>query len=621
MTEGASTIDLSHPIRRVAFTCDFLRFAPEEHGYSSFQPRNLAWLVEVLTGASAWKRHGAEVSLVMPPMGIEAFSRALGNAAALADYRESADHAWARRYDVAEPDIFAPVFEQLCEHDLVVGFEMAPTIRRRLHAKRRPYINFYIHPLRFLRDLCLGVTTNVPTIAASLRAHEIAQHEIDTQVRRFRALFLRQQLAACAIPPELPVLVGQTERDSVLIRGGRFIGWEDFADELDHRLAAFDEVVFLEHPYRPTSGTILEHLRSMHGKTVIATNANGYGVMFSNSEIPAVLTLASSLGVEALALGLSTHFLLDDPRHKFLVPEVDVPAQGTYGHGVLTAEFWDAVLSGDSPKIAVPKKAPFDDFPLGEHYLRNSLEAWSFRALQYGLGDIGSRKTLVPTEALMPQRRDALLSALTGAATPVAPQRAIERAHALGMQLDFLDPPLALGELREVALNGPSATTYLAYGFHALESWGGWSSDIRSQLVLPVGPAALQSHARLDISMRVRAFDGLLPDAPVLRISSGNQLVGYVFFRASGLNQQTINFTLTPSSPLCRIDLEMTDLESPAAKGLSADQRWLGFALSRLTVVCAAPTTPAEAESPSATCQLWGISAEPVAVVPSGGHL
>ncbi|MDP3820812.1 MAG: hypothetical protein Q8R33_04985 [Burkholderiales bacterium] len=615
MNRGATSVDPLRPIRRVAFTCDFFRISPAEHGYACGQLFNLGWLTELLTGASAWKHRGIEISSITPPRTRVGFDVDLENSAAFDEYRDDAVEAWARRYDTAEPDVFGAVLSQFADYDLVIGFEMAPTIRRHLHANGLPYINFYIHPLRFLRDLCLGATTNSPSINATLQAHKIAPHEIDSQVRRFRALFVKQQVAACAFPPDVPVLVGQTERDSVLIRNGRFAEWEDFGDELDRRLAPFDTVVFVEHPERANSNSIVEYLRSVHGKTVISTNANGYGVLFGNHEIPVVVTLASSLGVEARAAGHDAHFLLDDPRRKFIVPGIDLPTHGAYGHGVLGHQFWDSVFEGDHEIKQSARKRPVNDFALGEHYLRNSLVAWSYRPLQTGLTGLTSRKTLVPGADLTTQRRDSLLGGMAGEPTSLPLTRAIARAHAVGVQLEFLDPPLAIEEQRDVALDGPAAATYLARGFNALESWGGWSSELKSQLVVPVSRVALSQQAWLRISMRVRVFEGLLPQAPVLRITCEERLLGFVFFRTSGLNQQTISFDLAPSTPLCRIDMELTGLESPAAKGLSADQRWLGFALSQLRIVCSTSLASPELAPPLGSCRLWGIDApSPIAI-------
>jgi hypothetical protein len=615
MTQAPAAIELPRPVNSVAFTCDFLRFAITDQGYSSFQPRNLAWLVEVLAGAGAWQSFGVETSVVMPPRDCAALESAIGSSAALTDYRDSADYAWALRYDRAEPDVFDSVFERLCQHDLVVGFEMAPTIRRLLHTRRKPYLNFYIHPLRFLRDLCLGATTNCPTIADSLRATAVGQHEIDSQVRRYRALFLRRQLALCTVPPGLPVLVGQTERDSVLIKEGRFAGWEDFADDIDRLLADFDEVVFLEHPYRPSSGPVLEYLRSVHGKTVIATNANSYGVLLSNGVIPMVLTLASSLGVEASAMGLQTRFLLADPRRKLELPEFELPIESAFGHGVLGAPFWSSTFGQGPTRRMLGRSGQDNSFALGDHYLRNSLDAWSFRALQSGLTGMTGRKTMLPASTLTPQRNEELLGHLTGSELPVSMPRAIEEARAHDIQLTLLDPPLRVGERREIPVSGPQANHYLATGFHPPEAWGGWSSEPMSQLVFAVGADTVAQGGQLDVSMSVRVFEGLLVCAPVMRIRCDGHLVGYVFFRSSGLNAQTVEFSLRPRTPICRVDLEMTDLGTPSAEGASADRRWLGFALSQLTVAC---SKLIDAPSSARHTLLWGVGTDPVTLGGNG---
>ena len=600
-----SANDLLRPVRRVAFTCDFLRFAPDGHGYSSFQPRNLAWLREVLTGASGWSGHAVEIDSVLPPSNARDFEVALGCAAALADYRECADYAWARRYDVPELDVFASIFEQLCEYDLVVGFEMAPSIRRALNACSKPYVNFYVHPLRFLRDLCMGATTNSPKIAACLRSHEVPQIEIDNQVRRFRALFLRQRLGACAIPTGLPVLIGQTERDSVLIRDGRFAGWEDFTDEIAELLSGHDEVVFLEHPYRPNSNSILTTLRSVHGKTTIATNVNSYGILFSNPQIPKVLTLASSLGVEASALRLPTDFLLADPRQKFLMKDIEVDSTPLLGHGVLCPSFWGRVLGRDDARSP-------DAFCLGENYVRNSLDTWSFRPLQNGLSGLNNRKVLFPSATVADNRCKSLLAALTSfdPLPLLDPRLSTERAAKAGVELAVLDGPLRIGERRVIRLDSGGSTNmaFLGRGFHPPETWGVWSSTLVAELTLEVAPEDVSHGARLNVFLPVSVYEGLLPHCPVLRVLADGVPLGYAMFRPSTSNWQKLEFAVDVKATLCRIGLELSQLESPASKLDPHDARWLGIGLTEFEVECVSLVQASEPRhAPAGGTRLWGI--------------
>jgi hypothetical protein len=562
----------------------------------------------MLTGASAWKHRQIEVTLVSPPVQTAKFERALGNHDALKEYRENPDLAWARRFDVQEPDTFGTLFERLGESDLVVGFEMAPTIKRKLHTQRRPYVNFYIHPMRFLRDLCFGATTNTPMIAAALRLHEIAQHEIEYQIRRFRAMFLRQQRTAFSLPSGLPILVGQTERDSVLIRNGRFVGWEDYADELADKLKRFDEIAFLEHPYRPKNAITLEYLRSVHRKTVISTNANSYGVLFSNRNVPEVLTLASSLGVEAESMGLPATFLLSDPRKGLMLSGIDVQEHGSYGHAVLGQSFWDMLLCAAPSKRRKAGAIPRDDFFLGPNYIRKTLDAWSFQQLEGDVGNLPCRKTLLPSEILDDQRRGALLAEMFSEGTPLSPQAARPKARAMGIELYLLDSPLGIGERREIALDGPMANHYLAQGFHPCESWGAWSSEFRSELVIAVTTEVALKFASVTVTLRLHVLQDLMPRAPVIRVSCEGELIGYVFFRRSARSQQIIQFVVKPKSTQCRIRLESTDLGTPATTASSFDDRTLGFGLTQLALACEVQSSGNIPSSNATSYHLWGVA-------------
>ena len=306
-------ISLQGPAQRVAFTADFFRCSVTGGRYRSSQARNAAWLREVVTGGLAWQRQSLELQTVFPAEGSAVAAAGKLGPAALAEYTAEAELAWARRYDSDKLVDFDACLTALGRADLVVGFELSPSLKRHLHRQQRPYISFHVHALRMLRDLCLGATTNDPAIAGLLAGVAVPDEEVVRQVRRFRALCAFHRVPALAFPAGLPVLIGQTARDSIIIEGGRFADWPDREDELAAALRGHDACVFIEHPFRSDSHKVCEYLRCRHGKAVIATNANGYGALLSTRDIPEVLTLSSSLGVEAQAFGLPTRFLLGIP--------------------------------------------------------------------------------------------------------------------------------------------------------------------------------------------------------------------------------------------------------------------------------------------------------------------
>ena len=586
------------PARRVAFTGDFLRFRSAGGHFLSPQARVVNWLREIVTAGTAWHRPGLTVDLVFPQSGSVLAGAGLLKKAALADYEADAELAWARRFDVGDPGLFQRHFDTLGGYDLVVGFELPPTLKRFLHRHGKRYISFHIHALRMLRDLCLGATTNCPAIAAQLGRFVVPAQEISSQVHRHRALCRFHNLPMFRFPAGLPVLVGQTERDSVLIQDGRFHNWADCRDQTHELLRDHDGVILLQHPGRADSLDIAEELRSAHGKTVFSTTANGYAVLLSNEHIPLVITLASSLGVEAQIMGLPTSFLLGDPQQRMQVPGLDIETTAPLGHGVLSDAFWSSLLGLDTHKRPPQQLEPESPFQFGSDYLRGCLDAWAFKLLRDGLAGATNRTQLLPAANLTPERQMQCVAQLGMRDVLTLPDpRPGPDWRLAGIELSVLDRPLGLGESRRIDFSLPTLAMYLAKGFHRSDGWCVWSSQRHAQIRVPVSADAVVHGATLQIDMEIRAYEATLGECPAVRISSGGVVLALALFRPSSPEAQHIQLTLKMADACCIVDLESTDLQSPALAGGASDLRMLGFILTRLDLQCMANEIVAPAET------------------------
>lgn len=587
-------------MRRIAFAGDCLRFRLQAEAVVSGQAENLAWLRGLLAGMASWKGAGVETR----SFGTEAIAKSFAEAGAdhgRAEYIADPESAWARRYDVALPDVLRSMFDEIASHDLIVGFELPPTLRRYLNNHGTPYINLVIHPLRFLRDLPFGVTTNSPPLQALLAVAAVPIREIEASVRRYRALFAKKHPPAVAIPGGLPVLIGQTDKDSVLIRAGDFAQWSDFEAELAEYLDPYPEVVFIAHPMGTNATQMAGFLRSRLGKTVVSTDANGYGVIFSEPGPPLALTLSSSLGVEAEAAGLRSRFLVADPRLKLQVPDIDVGPMECVGHAILDDPFWRAVF--ERTTLTLPAS---DAFHLGEHFVRDSVESWSFRPLRTGLLTLTARKTLFAGANLTNHRFAELLAALAGRPheTLADPRSTIDAAPASGVDLVAV-VPLDLNESRTFTLGAGSGAPSLGEGFHPTEDWGCWSREFVCAIRLPISDEAAAAGAILDICMPVRVFAGLLPHSPVLKISHAGVTCAYACFRPSTGDSLLLRFQVRTTGTVCGLNFELSRLDSPACGG-GADTRWLGLAVTTMDVTCK-PGHQAEAGADGTRPVVFGI--------------
>lgn len=595
---GMSTPSWRRPANRVAFTGDFLRFRSAGGRFQSQQTSNVNWLREVVTAGDAWRRASLVVQLVFPETGSLLAGAGLLRKAAIADYEADAELAWARRFDVEDPGIFQRYLDALLGFDLVVGFELPPTLKRHLHRNAKPYISFHIHALRMLRDLCLGATTNCATIATQLNRFVLPAQEISSQVHRHRALCRFHNLPIFRFPAGLPVLVGQTERDSVLIQDGRFHSWADCREQTREQLRDHDAVILLQHPYRVDSLDIAEELRSTHGKTVFSTTANGYAVLLSNAQIPLVITLASSLAVEAQAMGLPTAFLLGDPQQRLQVPGLDIGTGAALGHGVLSDAFWSSLLGLEAHKGPSQHAAPESPFQFGDGYLRGCLDAWAFKLLRDGLAGAANLTQLLPAASLTPERQAQWVAQLGMRDALASPDlRPGPDWRLAGIELTLLDRPLGLGESRRIDFSLPTLAMYLVKGFHRSDSLSVWSSQRQAQIRVPVSADAVAQGATLHIDMEIRAYEGTLGECPAVRISSAGVELALALFRPTNPEAQQIQLALQVSDACCIVDLEGTDMQSPALASGTPDARMLGFILTRLDVQCVANANVAAPES------------------------
>ena len=568
---------------RVAFMADCVRARLQGGVYTGHTQRNIRWLHEIVTAAPVWTVANVHTENLSPPTHRPLNPVELGPPGAWADFQRDPDAAWAERYDAPALDLFPGLLDRAAEFDLVVGFELPPVLKRELQRRGLRYLSIHIHALRMLRDLCLGATTNDPVIAALLAGAAVPQAEVTRQTHRFRALCAFRLVPALAFPPGLPVLVGQTARDSILIEDGRFADWPDREDELAKALKGHEACIFIEHPYRADSRALCEYLRYRHGKSVIATNANGYGVLLSTPSIPAVLTLSSSLGAEAQAFGLPVNFLLGDPRRRLRVEDLDLGVDEPLGHALLSDEFWRAVLLGEAPRAVLEAADPF---VLGEHYLRDSLDNWSYQLLRRHLQGAQARKTWMPSGTLAPEREAALIAAL-GSGQP-------------GVEFSSFDPPLAQGERRRLRGSDPGFAALLGSGFHGVGSWGVWSQPGRSELIVPVRSAP---RATLHLTLDVRCFEGLLEQCPVLEVRVGDRLCAAVLFRPLGSRAARVHVHTPASDGPVRFCLMMINASSPLDTGPGDDPRRSAFAITQIEIALETETLTDESQG----LAVWGI--------------
>lgn len=585
---------------RIAIAGDWFRAYPSQGVVAGTVRSNVRWLAGMMS--APFNLQMQHQNIVMPDVTPDGFRADLDDAALAQRFDEDPHAAWLASFDgSAALGAFPRLLDRLTSADVVVGFELPPVIRRSIASRGGRYVSIHVHPLRFLPDLAFGVHSNCPAIQQAINAISMAEDAAKPQVARFSARLSRLAPCQAELPDGCPVLFGQSMSDASLIVAAEIGTWQDHRDRLAELLDGHDQVAFIRHPYGNWPVQTIEWLRHELDKTVIAMAGNGYPVIMSGQRLGPVISLSSSIGVEAAAFGHDSHFLLSDPRRTFGVSGLDNEWQFMVGHQLLDRAFWQSVLEGS----ALPE-ATSDPFHLGPDFLRNSLDSWSYTSIA-GVGPLPDcTKTVVPSRQSTTEEIDRLVAALAGQPTDLPALRAvhISAAAARGAHIRCFPPALASGmswqwDRGTECLNLPGAE-----GFGQVEPYNTWLESQRCVVRLPLRGGALRGQ-RLTGRMRFSFFDGIVGDYPALLLrANGRPVAAWVHIDENNASH-TLPFDFTtPAGEFCTLSLEVSHMASPAALGTGADVRQLGISIFEMSIM----VTDSDSTGDDDALWLWGLS-------------
>lgn len=583
---------------RIALAGDWFRAHPSQGVDAGTVRSNVRWLAGMMS--DAFDLPMQHQNIVMPVVTPDGFRADLEDGALADRYDEDPQAAWLTSFDGgAALAAFPRLLDRLAGADVVVGFELPPVMRRGIASRGGRYVSIHVHPLRFLPDLAFGVHSNCPAIQQAIVAISIAEDVAKPQVARFSARLSRLASSQAELPDGCPVLFGQSTSDASLIEAAEISTWQDHRERLTELLDGHDQVAFIRHPYVNWPVQTIEWLRHELDKTVIAMAGNGYPVIMSGRRLGPVISLSSSIGVEAAAFGHDSHFLLTDPRRAFGVSGLDNEWQFMVGHQLLDRAFWQSVLEGSE----LPE-ATSDPFLLGTDFVRGSLDSWSYASIS-GAGPLPDcTKTVVPSRRSTEEDVDRLVAALAGQPTDVPAPRAnlVNAAAARGAHIRCFPPALASGmswqwDRATECLNLPGAE-----GFGRVEPHNAWLESQRCEVRLPLRGGSA-SGQRIAGCIRFSFFDGIVGDYPALLLRANGRPVAAWVHRGANDTLHALPFDFaTPAGEFCTLGLEVSHMASPAALGMGADTRQLGISIFDLSIM----VTDSDSTCDGDLLRLWG---------------
>lgn len=222
---------------------------------------------------------------------------------------------------------------------MVIGYELTDITLALLRKFEVKYVNIWLHPVRFLDDELFVVASNIPGVAEKLSPYRISESTFFVNARYAKAMINRKHRVN--LDPGACVFFGQTFNDKTLRNEqGGYITVDDYAEDLARIAGAFPNFYYCRHPLRKTDDE-LRALKSFCGN-VREIAANGYALL-SSDNLDMVVTISSSIGIEAYYFGKSALFLNK--------PAVDVRAPGavTLDARLFGPDVFSALLGVENP--------------------------------------------------------------------------------------------------------------------------------------------------------------------------------------------------------------------------------------------------------------------------------
>lgn len=287
------------PIQKIIVTGDILRV---NHVGMASQDINIRWFYHLLHPV---------LRLVTPqevwPLFHANESQSLACDLYRTNHQQVTLEGWISLYErqPSQRDM-AFIYGQFSE-SLVIAFELPEFLRQALDELEIPYMDFTIHPVRFMDDLLFGVRSNIKGMSEALRPWGVSEDEICLSAGLAMSMLTRMPpVPQCKNVRGAALFCAQTTDDKVLIRNGRFLKADDFMQDFADMCARHERVLVKPHPM-VKSNPVTVALTRLFPNT-LEVDANFYHLL-AQEAITHVYSITSSTSIEATYFGKTgVHF-------------------------------------------------------------------------------------------------------------------------------------------------------------------------------------------------------------------------------------------------------------------------------------------------------------------------
>lgn len=358
-------------MKKIHITGDLIRVNPQ--GVPN-QVSNIQWLYNLVSWQIRNVAADSQLSCLLPQVA--------GNGFDAGDFfarctMENCEESWIQLYDRAEiPETALEYFSETFSGSLVIGYELPDLFINLFKQLEITYLDFAIHPLRYLDDIFLGVRTNCPDMFSRLVPRAMPVELYSVYAGLCKATICRM--------PDRPKLrsnsclfVGQTEVDRSLIKNGQLLKLAEFADRIRALGEEFAIVYYKPHPYARNKRALFDLFPD---RQIELIDENIYRLLCC-PEIEQIYTISSSVCLEARYFEKNAKAFFPDnlSRFDFTRGNPDPDSYVPLWDDFLYPLFWADILQPHFPTscavdFQLPRKTSRLRTALGCYWGYNSLD-------------------------------------------------------------------------------------------------------------------------------------------------------------------------------------------------------------------------------------------------------
>lgn len=292
-------------IERIVIMGDFLRVDRDGRFNQSI---NIRWLNAILAPLFA-RLTTLPTTMVEGSHEERGYSREFYRAAA----KVPSVRSWVELFDSPCNPRQLALLENWFNKALIIGFEIPEIFIDGFIRLGMPFIDFTIHPVRFMHELLWGVRSNISNLEAIFSPYQVAEDDIWREAELVIAKFSRfPSPEHFGNHKDIALFACQTQIDKVLIANGKLHTLEHFYSRIKQAAGCHELLLIKEHPFEKQPRVFLDYLSKIKNTRFI--KANFYKIL-AQPNLSAVYSIASSCSIEAVYFKKEGRHFIDYPLH------------------------------------------------------------------------------------------------------------------------------------------------------------------------------------------------------------------------------------------------------------------------------------------------------------------